>query len=689
MNAKPQKKMKIVGWIWSHISAAVGLGLILFALIIGYRVGRPSGEDAGVQSVSESHEHAQEDADGKQQMYTCSMHPSVRLPDPDAKCPICFMDLIPVVDSGGGEGTELQLVLSESAKATSQIETTKVGRFFPTAEVRLYGKLVYDETSVARISAYFPGRIDRLFVNYVGVTVQKGDHLAELYSPELLAAFAELEQAKIAFDASTGGSEFLRTTSQQTLDASREKLRLFGVTQEQIDQIESGLFVSDELTIYSPISGVVTHLQTREGDYLKTGDAIATVADLSRLWLDLEAYESQLPMLRWGIPVTFTVEAHPGEVFRGKISFIEPIVDDRTRTAAVRVAVDNSDLRLKPGMFVTAIARPKVTADSAVLSDDLAGKWVSPMHPTHVKDGPGLCEVCGMDMVPAESLGIVGDPSKAQPPMVIPRTALLFTGTRSVVYVQVPDAESPTYEMRTVEIGPRAGELYTIKSGLKVGEDVVTNGAFRIDSSMQILAKPSMMMPTGGASGAGHNHGSMSMGSSGGSESSGMSDMSGMDMKPTAPEPFLESLEPIYAHYFQAQASLAADDLGGFIEHADGMGELIDATETTGLVGDLLNTWRRSSSMIKPSGAITTIEDARAKFEHMSMGILDIEKAFGHQSETWNVAFCPMAFDFKGAKWIQQGEDISNPYFGTQMIGCGDIKQTLAPASSEEGHTND
>ena len=205
--------------VWKHISALVAVVLIVAALVIGYQLGRPAPEP-----TEESVSAQPASDDGEPQMYTCSMHPSVRLPDPDAKCPICFMDLIPVTDDGG-EGNENRLVLSEAAVKLSQIETAKVGRFFPTADVRLFGKLTYDETSVARITAYFPGRLDRLFVNYVGVPVAKGDHLAEMYSPQLLAAFEELRQARVALDESTTTSEIVRTSTRQTLEAAREKLR--------------------------------------------------------------------------------------------------------------------------------------------------------------------------------------------------------------------------------------------------------------------------------------------------------------------------------------------------------------------------------------------------------------------------------------------------------------------------------
>ncbi len=566
--------------VWRQIAALVALVLIVAALIIGYRLGSPSTPVKGdaVESMATA------DTLREPQMYTCSMHPSVRLPDPDAKCPICFMDLI-AVSSDVGEGNERRLVLSEEAAKRSQVETAPVGRFFPTAEVRLYGKLTYDETSVARLTAYFPGRLERLFVNYVGVPIAAGDHIAEVYSPQLLAAFEELRQARRAVEDSTSSSDIVRSSSQRTLEAAREKLRLFGVTPDQIREAESGPTSADRLTIYSPIGGVVTHLAAREGDYVDTGSPLATVADLSRLWLDMEAYESQLPLLRWGQAVTFTVEAQPGRRFEGRISFIEPVVDERTRTAGVRVAVDNAELTLKPGMFASATVRPRVATGGAVVSDELAGRWVSPMHPTVVKDAPGQCDVCGMDLVSAESLGVVGDPSQLVEPLVIPRSAVLLTGKRGVVYVEVADTESPTYEVRQVELGPRAGDFYIVNQGLNEGEQVVVHGAFRIDSAMQIAAKPSMMMPGGGGAGAGHaGHGGPGNPGS---------------QRAVVPDSFVHSLKPVYAAYLDAQESLAADDMGGFAQAAADITMALGFVEELGLVGEPLGAWRRAAARLR------------------------------------------------------------------------------------------
>ncbi len=664
---------RLLAWVWSRSAAVIAVIMVCVAFALGYWIALPPTSSTAELALAD----AADEPGGTPQMYTCSMHPSVRLPDPDAKCPICFMDLIPVTDDAT-EGNERRISMSNASAATSRIETAPVARFFPTAEVRLYGKATYDETSVARLTAYFPGRIERLFVNYVGVPVTAGDHMAEVYSPELLAAFEELRQAAAASDADNG-SALVRAATRDTLAAAREKLRLFGLTQDQITAVEEGRFDSDRIAIRAPIGGVVTRLAVREGDYVQTGAPIATVADLSRLWLDLEAYESQLPLLRWGQRVTFTVEACPGEVFEGRIAFIEPMVDDMTRTAAVRVAVDNKDRRLKPGMFASAVVRARVAAGGAVVSDELAGRWVGPMHPTVVKDGPGQCDICGMDLVPAESLGVVGDPSSLEEPLVIPRSAVLFTGTRSVVYVEVQDAERPTFEARNVVLGPRAGEFFIVREGVGRGERVVVNGAFRIDSAMQIAAKPSMMTPAGGSGGDPHaGHGGATAGGA----------TTEMPERVRVPDSFVFALKPVYAAYLDAQEALAADDLGGFSQAVVDLRTALGFVEEAGLVGEPLGVWRRASTRLRLEPGITDIEVARARFEGMSEAVIALQRRFGHRgSETWRRAHCPMAFDNKGADWLQRGDQINNPYFGASMLRCGEIRETFAPrdTSAENG----
>jgi len=420
------------------------------------------------------------------------MHPQIKLPKP-GPCPICFMDLIPLESSSDDDSREREIRISPYAAKIMELETTEVVRRFVAAEVRMVGKVDYDETRVNYISAWVPGRIDRLFVDYTGIPVKKGDHLAELYSPELLTAQEELIQAvQTLNNLRNSQSSLLIDTAKQTIEAAREKLRLWGFTTEQIAEVESSETPNDHMTIYSPSGGIVIHKNAQEGMYVQTGTRIYTIADLSRVWIQLDAYESDLNQLRYGSNVEFTTEAFPGEIFSGTISFIDPVINPATRTAKVRVIVGNENGRLKPGMFVRAVARPEMAEDGRVMNPELAGKWISPMHPEVIKDAPGNCDVCGMPLVTAESLGYVNDNTR-NAPLVIPVSAAMKTGKRAVVYVEVPQQEKPTYEGRTVELGPRLGDFYVVENGLKEGELVVTRGAFKLDAELQINAMPSMM----------------------------------------------------------------------------------------------------------------------------------------------------------------------------------------------------
>lgn len=423
--------------------------------------------------------------------YTCSMHPQIRSQDKDGRCPICGMSLVPVFEESSGNA-ERRLVMSSSAIKLADIQTSHVQRFFPEHQLRLFGQIAFDETQVAEISAYFPGRIEKLYVNYEGIPVNKGDHLAEIYSPELITAQQELKEALLAVRKTRDSAGYARTASVQNLAAVRDKLRLWGLSAQQIKELETSDRLMERLTIYSPQKGIVIRQHVQEGQYLKTGDRIYRVASMDRLWVELEAYESQLPWLRYGQAVTFTTDARPEETFAGKISFIAPTVNPVTRTVPVRVNIDNAQGLLKPGLFVRALVTSRIAGKGNVIDASLRGKWIGPMHPEVIRDRPGTCDICGMDLVPAESLGYYNEMS-AQPPLVIPATAPLITGTRAIVFVKVPNQDKPTFESREIVLGPRAGQHYLVTSGLQEHDEIVTAGAFKIDSAMQISAKPSMM----------------------------------------------------------------------------------------------------------------------------------------------------------------------------------------------------
>jgi Cu(I)/Ag(I) efflux system membrane fusion protein len=469
--------------------------LVIFLVFIAFVIGRFTGSGNG-STASHDHEGASSESVSS---WTCSMHPQIQQPEP-GQCPLCGMDLIPVQSTGGEELGFRQIKLSQTAQKLAAVQVAPVERKFVTKEIRMVGKIDYDETSLKYITAWIPGRIEQMFVDYTGTPVKQGDHLVKLYSPDLLATQQELIQAVKSVRSS--GSEMMT----QNLNAIRERLRLWGLTQQQINEIENMETVTDQMTIYAPAGGIVVEKTGVEGMYVQTGTILYTIADLTHLWIQLEAYESDVPWLRYGQEVFFASETYPGDSFSGKIVFIDPVLDEKTRTVNVRVNIENPDGKLKPGMFVRAVVKSNIAAGGRVMDAALAGKWISPMHPEIVKDGPGKCDVCGMDLVPVESLGYISsDKIAKEASLVVPATAPLITGKRAVVYVQVPGKEG-VFEGREIILGPRAGDYYIVKEGLQEGELVVVNGNFKIDSAVQIVAKPSMMNPYGGNVSKGHNH---------------------------------------------------------------------------------------------------------------------------------------------------------------------------------------
>ena len=627
--------------------------IIIVAFVVGYavrsfRVSAPL--DIG-------HDHASDAGQSEEpQWWTCSMHPQIHQPK-QGKCPICFMDLIPVASESGDIG-ERQISFSQAAIKLMEIETTPVERKFVDAEIRMVGKVDYDETRVKNITAWVPGRIDRLYVDFTGITVSKGDHMVDLYSPELISAQAELLQAlKAAGNVRTATSELMTRTALATLEAAREKLRLLGLNDEQISKIESSGKTVTHITIYSPMGGVVIHKNAAEGLYVNTGTPIYQVADLSHLWVKLDAYESDLSWIRFGQDVEFAAEAYPGEVFKGKISFIDPVLNEKTRTVKLRMNVDNADGRLKPGMFVRATVRSGVAMGGRIMDPDMAGKWICPMHPAVVKTEAASCDICGMDLVTTESLGYVVDtPNEA--PLVIPASAPLITGVRAVVYVRLPDKEKPTFEGRQVTLGPRAGEHYLVKEGLAEGELVVTKGNFKIDSALQIQAKPSMMSAE-----SAHKH-----------EIIEVSDE------------FRVQIQAVVEKYLTLHEALAGDDLGLAVTAAKSAIEALSNVDMTLLNGEPHNVWMaRNAGMSKALDAIQNAADidaARKAFETLSNELIAVVEQFGiPETQQLYRIHCPMSFNNKGADWLQADKDIRNPYFGASMLKCGEVVKTISAIS--------
>ncbi len=320
--------------------------------------------------------------------WTCSMHPQIRLPNP-GNCPICGMKLIPVSKLPSARD-DLE---TRAGLVTEQIQRRELFK-----EIRTVGKLDYSERQVAYISSRIDGRVDRLFVDFTGVEVKKGDHLVQIYSPDLLVAQNELLLGLDAVGIEKPTSPVTKSFAQSRLESARTKLRLLGILEEQIAEIETSHKPTTHLTVFAPIGGTVIEKNVRVGQYLKTGDQIYRIADLDPIWLYLNIYEFDVAWIRFGQTVDVQLDAYPGETFTGSIMFIDPFLDDATRTIRVRVNIKNADRLLKPQMFATATIHVRLRPDGTPEPTGLEGKFVCPMHPEVVRREPGKCPICEMPL---------------------------------------------------------------------------------------------------------------------------------------------------------------------------------------------------------------------------------------------------------------------------------------------------
>ena len=426
------KTERYAPWIALPVVAVLAFGLGGWLL----------GDGGAPQEVRHEHQpHASET------IYTCSMHPQIRQDEP-GQCPICGMDLIAVETAAREDGMAARVSLSERAKILARIRTVEAHRLGSQGvQRRLLGRVDYDETSLRTVTAWIGGRIERLHVSATGERVKRGQVIATLYSPEVYSSHQDLIQARQQLERlQDGATPSAGRAAEAALDAARDRLRLLGVPAGEVRTMERAVKPSERVRIRTPFGGTVIERLATQGSYVETGTGLYRVADLSTLWVQLDAYESDLSVLEAGQGVVLRVDALPGEVFTGRVTFVDPVLDPQTRTARVRIEVENRDRRLRPGMFVEA----------------------------NVKGDPA-----------AESAGAA--------PLVVPATAPLFTGRRSVVYVELPDTDAPTYEARVVTLGARMGDLYPVLTGLTEGERIVVHGAFAIDADLQIQGGESMM----------------------------------------------------------------------------------------------------------------------------------------------------------------------------------------------------
>lgn len=612
------------------------------------------------------------------QFWTCSMHPQIKLPD-KGQCPICFMDLIPV-QPGGDDGFLPQLSLNERARVLARVATTPAVPREMTHELHMVGKVAPDETRITHVSSYIPGRLDRLFVNYSGIFVRKGDHLAEIYSPELLVAQHEyllaMEGVERVRDVPDSAA---RQRAEAAFEAARRKLELWAVPQDEVARLGRERRPTDQIRIDAPQSGWVLERQAYQGMYVETGTRLFTLADLRSVWVLLDAYELDLSFLRYGQRVDFETEAYPGRKFEGRISYIDPRLTELTRTVKVRVNVLNEDMRLRPGMFLRATVRVQVGEGGQVVEPSLAGKWICPMHPEIVKDGPDACDDCGMDLVTAESLGFATPDAPGARVLAVPQTAVLLTGRRAVVYVERTSAQGdPSYEGRVVELGPRAGQWYVVKDGLTEGERVVTRGAFQIDSALQIQARPSMMQPADEAQAQGEPH-------AGGPAPAAPPAAVASRAVPDAL--YHQRMRPVLEGIIAFTEALAADDAAEAQKSGAAMREALDQARPEGLEDESARLFTEQVQAIRkalPPPDVAEVDALRDRLAPLNSAIEIYLRTFGHdRAQPYVRMFCPMAFDNRGASWLQLDDQVRNPYFGRKMYRCGESTGGIAADGRE------
>jgi membrane fusion protein, copper/silver efflux system len=569
-------------WITGGLILLVGLTI---GILVSPRSDRNENHD--------DHADHQHEWDDENQVWTCSMHPQIRQDGP-GDCPICGMDLIPVSDSRSADGHNPMVhEMSAEAIAMANIHTSEVRVVPAEKEISLSGTISFDEQTITNVTSQFPGRVEQLYVNFTGQQVNQGEPLASVYSPELVTAQQELFEAVK-----------MKDVYPALYQAAREKLRLWRLGPAQIDEIESSGEAQTRFRVLAGSSGIVTNRAVTAGDYVGTGTVMFEIADLSNVWVMFDAYENDLAWINTGDRVSFTVSALPGEEFSALVTFVDPVVDSRQRTASVRAEAVNRQMKLKPGMFVSG----------KISSDIMAG--------THE--------------------------------IAIPRSAILWSGRRSVVYVKVPGTEYPEFEMREILLGQRLGEMHLVESGLDVGEEIVTNGVFAVDAAAQLSGNYSMMA------------------------------------RPEAktlevPSSFSHQLTEAAREYFDiaqslvesdpVKASAAADDFLAALGNVE-MGLLDDEPHHRWM--DLQGGLNSAAGSISASG---DLDDQRVHFETLSDNMIEAVEYFGLQIDRVYKMHCPMAFDDKGADWLSDKDEILNPYFGDMMLRCGEIRETYRKGS--------
>jgi len=565
-------------------------------------------------SSNEEIDHNHDAVAATNQMWTCSMHPQIMQPEP-GDCPICGMDLIPAESGSDGLMAD-QFKLTENAMALANIQTTVVGKGNVEGNtIKLSGKIAENEEANAVQVSYFAGRIERLNVSFTGEEVRKGQLLATIYSPELYAAQQELITAAS-----------LKESQPALYKAVRNKLKLWKLSENQINQIEETGKVKENFPVYATVSGTVTEKLVEQGDYIKQGQPLLKIANLNTVWGNFDVYENQIDRFKKGQEVMITTNAYPNKEFKGKVDFIDPVLNTKTRTVTLRVVLSNKDDIFKPGMFVTANIEGSTAKNDEVLS--------------------------------------------------IPASSVLWTGERSVVYLKT-NPDQPIFEMREIKLGNQIGNEYEVVEGLFVGNEIVTNGTFTVDAAAQLQGKKSMMNKDGGKVMTGHE-GHLGMDNN---ASNKESDHTNMNERLEVSEKFQQQLNSVYNAYINLKDALVKEDSISTSANATTLLNKLNKVDMKLLSDNKAhNHWMSLEGEIKSSATsiseTSDIKSQRDHFKHLSSHLINAVQLFGINEKVY-VEFCPMADNNNGAYWLSKEEKVINPYFGEAMLTCGEVKQVI------------
>ena len=561
-------------------------------------------------SLESSHNHQAAGNDSIEAVWTCSMHPQIRQNEP-GNCPICGMDLIPLQENASKDS--LVLEMTEAAVQLSNIQTTTVGGSSGKSGkgIRLSGKVQADERLASSQVAHVPGRVEKLYISFTGEQVRKGQKLADIYSPDLITAQQELLEAKK-----------LKAINPGLEEAARNKLKYWKISQATIQSIIDSGKIRETFPLFADASGIVTTRRISVGDYVKQGESLFDLMNLDKVWVLFDVYEEDLSQIHLGDRIEFSTPSIPNKTFNANIRFIDPIINSGSRTVSIRVELNNYDRMLKPEMLVYGKLIQKNRKDIRV---------------------------------------------------IVPKSAVLWTGARSVAYVKVPEMEIPSFEYREIELGESLGDSYEILSGLEPGDELVTYGNFAIDAAAQLNNQASMMNKRVNV----------------GDQGKGPSLPDFTELTTTA---FKDQLFSLTEAYLQLKDAFVATDPELAAKESTKLLTSLDEVDMSLLKGKAHMYWMDQFTAIQAHGkkiaALTDVEEQRKQFDFLSEALIQAIKAFGIPKDTFYIQHCPMAIGKEGADWISDQTAIRNPYFGDQMLKCGAVTDTISREYKNPMHSN-